>query len=324
MRALVTGAGGFVGQWLSRALLAAHWEVTGLTPDEAPATPVLSAGERAAVRWRRADIRDGTALDAALDAARPDAIFHLAGISFLPGAAADPGLACEVNVVGAARLLGAVRERKRAGTLDPAVVVAGSGEQYGRHDAGALPLREDAAQRPRTVYAASKAAQEVIALEAHRSDGVRVVAARSFNHSGAGQHPPFLLPSLVARVLERRAAAAAGAPPAPVPIGNTSTIRDYLHVNDVVRAYLALAERGQAGEAYNVCSGVGLSVGEVAERVLRRCGVSLPLQVSDALVRPAEVPAMIGDHGKLREATGWAPVHSFDDILDDLIHAATH
>ncbi len=108
-------------------------------------------------------------------------------------------------------------------------------------------------------------------------------------------------------------------------MGNQSPVRDYLHVSDVVAAYIALAERGTPGEAYNVASGVGTSAGTVGRRVLQRHGLDLPLATDPAHARPADVPALVGDPAKLRAATGWAPRLDLDDILDDLIqhHDAT-
>jgi GDP-4-dehydro-6-deoxy-D-mannose reductase len=321
MRALVTGAAGFVGQWLCRALLAEGWQVTGATLEASPNNPLLTPDEQRAVSWVMADVRRAADIRAALDAAQsPDAIFHLAGVSFVPGAASDPGLTCEVNVVAAARLLGEVRVRRRAGVLDPVVVVVGSAEQYGRHEAPDLPLSEGAEQRPLTVYAASKAAQEVFALEAYRSEGVRVVATRSFNHSGAGQAQHFLLPALVRRALALRGDPSDGK----LMIGNRDTVRDFLHVRDVVRAYILLAQRGVAGEAYNVSSGVGRRVEDLAAEALAALGVRAELTTDPALARKVEVPALVGDSTKLRRATGWAPALGTSDIIHDLIHAATH
>jgi GDP-4-dehydro-6-deoxy-D-mannose reductase len=315
VRALVTGAGGFVGQWLVRALLARGDDVTA-TALSSPA----GGGAGEGVRWLVGDVRDAAHLEAALDAARPDVIVHLAGVTFVPHAAEDPGVAVEVNVAATARLLGLVRRRRRAGTLDPVVVVVGSAEQYGRHDAEELPLREDAEQRPHTVYAATKVAQEAVALEAFRSEGVRVLAARSFNHSGRGQQSRFLLPGLVARA---KALAREGG--GRLVMGNQAPVRDFLHVSDVVAAYIAMAERGAAGEAYNVASGRGYSTGEVAGRVLERLGVDAAVESDPSLVRPVDVPALVGDASKLRAASGWAPRLALDDILDDLIqhHDAT-
>ena len=107
-------------------------------------------------------------------------------------------------------------------------------------------------------------------------------------------------------------------------VGNTSPIRDFLHVSDVVSAYISLLQRGTPGQAYNVASGTGRSVQDVVERVLQRVGVTAPLVADPALVRPVDVPALVGNSHKLQQATGWRPKATFDDIIDDLIHAATH
>ncbi len=321
MRALVTGAAGFVGQWLVRDLLAAGHDVTGLTPvDPSAAATLLSTDEQADVDWLMGDVRRIEDVRRALDVAAPDVVYHLAGVSSVTAATSDPGTATEVNVVGAARLLGEVRVRRRVGVLDPAVIIVGSGEQYGRHDKSELPLTEDAEQRPLTVYAATKAAQEVLALEAFRSEGVRVVATRSFNHSGPGQAPGFLLPSLVRRALALRAGAANGGERrAALSLGNTSSVRDFLHVADVAAAYIALAARGRSGEIYNVSSGVGVSVKELAVQVLAATGVKAPLATDPALARPVDVPALVGDNTRLRDATGWAPTRSLRTLIDDLV-----
>jgi GDP-4-dehydro-6-deoxy-D-mannose reductase len=298
------------------ALIEGGWTVTGTTGSQDEATDAAADRRLAAAEWLAGDVRDAAHLATALDVARPDLVVHLAGVSHVPTAGADPGHAAEVNVVAAARLLGVVRERRGAGVLDPTVLVIGSGEQYGRHD-GLAPLDERAEQRPHSVYAATKSAQEAVALEAWRSEGVRVIVTRSFNHSGPGQRDRFLLPGLVSRALALRAAGGDV-----LRLGNQAPVRDFLHVADVAAAYIALAERGRPGEAYNVARGVGRSVGEVARRVLERVGVAARLETDPALARPADVPALVGSPAKLAAHTGWAPRRSFDDLLDDLIAAA--
>jgi GDP-4-dehydro-6-deoxy-D-mannose reductase len=322
MRVLVTGGAGFVGQWLIRALLARGDAVhsAGLHP-HAPASErrVLTDDEVAAVHWLEVDIRRVQQLEAAVDSSVPDAVFHLAAVSFVPNAQRAPAEAFDINVVGFVRLAGVLAARRRAGVLDPVVLVVGSAEQYGRHEPRNLPLVEEAPQRPLTVYAASKAAQEVAALQTFRTDGLRVVATRSFNHSGPGQDPSFLLPALVRRGIAVRDGGSAA-----LPIGNGDTVRDFLHVADVVEAYLTLAERGEAGEVYNVCSGEGASVRELAQHVLLRLGVRAEIVGDQSLMRPVDVPALVGSPAKLQRATGWRPTHARADIIDDLIHAATH
>ncbi len=317
--ALVTGAAGFVGQWLSGALLQGGWSVSGVALAPLEHSVVLTDDERAAITWHQADVRDGAALGAALDATPPDAIFHLAGISYVPAADADPGDACDVNATAAARLLAAVAARRAAGTMDPSVIVVGSAEQYGRQPDTRMPLPETADQCPLTVYAATKAAQEVYALQTWRRDGLRVVATRPFNHTGRGQSERFLVPALVRRALDLRSAGGQA-----LSIGNVTPIRDIAHVSDVVRAYILLADLGEPGSAYNVCTGVGHSVGEIAARVLGRVGVDARLAPADEHARAVDVPVLIGSPAKLTAGTGWMPARTLDDCIDDLIHAATH
>src|SRR5919201_148897 len=123
MRALVTGAAGFVGQWVCRELLNRGFDVFGALLETEPPRGALSAEERRQVRWIRADVRRPEDCRRLVDESAPDAVFHLAGIAFVPAASADPAAALEVNVLAAARLLGEIRERRRAGTLDPVVLV---------------------------------------------------------------------------------------------------------------------------------------------------------------------------------------------------------
>jgi GDP-4-dehydro-6-deoxy-D-mannose reductase len=298
-------------------MLERGWSVTAAGIGSAPEVPVLDAAQRDAVRWAPMDVTRQGDVAAVLEDVSPDVVLHLAAVSHVPAATQNPALAFEVNAVGTLRLLAEVARLKRSGAVDPVVLVVGSSEQYGRHEPSAMPLAEDAPQRPLTLYAASKVAQEVVALQAFRSEGIRVVCTRSFNHSGAGQRSDFLLPALVRRAL--------ALPPegGTLTIGNGETVRDFLHVEDVVNAYLSLLDAGGAGEAYNVCSGEGLSVRTLAGLVLQRVGVSADISTDQAFARPVDVPVQIGSNAKLRRATGWAPRHTREDIIDDLIHAAT-
>lgn len=315
MRALITGGNGFVGQWLARALLARGDHVVSAGLQREPVHSVLSDEETRAVEWTVVDVRSREQVERAVDAARSDVIFHLAAVSFPPDAERSPELTYDVNVSGAVRLLAAVARRRQAGEADPVVVVVGSAVQYGRHDAAEMPLREDAELRPATVYGASKAAQEIAALQAFRHDGVRVICVRAFNHSGVGHAPQYLLPSLVARA--RRIAA--GAERA-LRLGN-DVVRDYLHVEDVASAYLSLAERGRAGEIYNVASGSGIRTVELARDVLLRAGVAAEISSEPTLARASDIPTLIGSPAKLIHDTGWAPRKTHSDIIDDLLNA---
>jgi GDP-4-dehydro-6-deoxy-D-mannose reductase len=312
VRALLTGGTGFVGRWLTRALLDRGDEVdlTGLIdPAETP--------DREHVRWKSADMRSADDVEAMVEWSRPDVVFHLAGVSFQADADRSPAMAYDVNTLGAVRLLAAIGRRRTAGMMDPVVLIVGTAVQYGQHAADEMPLAETAAQRPPTVYAASKAAQEIAALQLAMSSGVRVVCTRSFNHSGPGQPEQYVIPSLVARV---RRILSGGT--RTLQLGN-DVIRDFLHVDDAVSAYLYLADRGHTGEVYNVCSGTGVSTRDLAERVLLRTGISADISTEPSLVRATDVPILVGSPAKLERDTGWAPRKTHDDIIDDLLNATT-
>jgi GDP-4-dehydro-6-deoxy-D-mannose reductase len=118
------------------------------------------------------------------------------------------------------------------------------------------------------------------------------------------------MPALVNRV--------ATIPDGDIPIGN-DVVRDYLHIDDVVRAYLALASRGSPGEVYNVASGAGISVREIATEALRRAGKSGRVTSDPSLQRTADMPVLIGSSAKLQRDTGWRPTRPWQDILDDLM-----
>lgn len=316
-RALVTGGHGFVAQWAIRAMLERGWSVTAAGIGSVTESAVLDAHQRASATWADMDVTQQSQVAEVLERAAPDVVLHLAAISHVLDARRNPAQAFEVNTVGAVRLLAEIARLRSTSSCDPVVLVVGSAEQYGRHDENEMPLSEEAAQRPLTHYAASKSSQEVAALQVWRSEGVRLLCTRTFSHSGVGQPSQFLLPALVAR--------AVGLPPSGgrVAIGNGDTVRDFLHVSDVVEAYLALLELGAAGEVYNVCSGEGISVRALAESVLQRVGIPAEISTDPALSRPVDVPTQIGSNAKLRAATRWAPRHTREDIIDDLIHAAT-
>lgn len=320
-RALVTGASGFVGPWLCRALLREGWAVTGVSLTSLPADSILSETERTAIRWIQADLLSGSTIAQVVGESTPDAVFHLAGISFVPAFGDDPLAGFRTNVETTVSILAAVKQLRGASTLDPVVLVIGSAEQYGRHSSQEGLLTERSECRPATWYAASKAAQEAMALGAFRAEGLRVIATRSFNQAGPGQSQRFLLPSLVQRI---RSLGVAPGGRGTLALGNVDTTRDFLHVTDAVEAYLALVERGVPGEVYNVCSGTAVTVEELAREVSARAGIEAELVSEPSLRRVVDAPWLVGDNAKLRSTTGWAPRRSRSDIIDDLLNAASH
>lgn len=309
MRLLVTGAGGFVGGHLVEQVRR-----------EAPATSlhgvVLPHGSLAwstaqGARVVEADLDDPAAAAAVIDEVRPDAIVHLAGQSSVHQSWLDPGGTLRTNVLGIVHLLDAAR---RAG-LAPAVLVVGSAEEYGPVAEAELPIRETAPLRPASPYAVSKVAQGALALLYGPAGGMRVVLTRTFHHTGPGRGEAFAESSFARQIAEIEA----GLRPPVIEVGNLDAVRDFSDVRDVVRAYLLLLERGEPGQAYNVCSGRGRSIREILDLLLARSTARVEVRLDRDRLRPADVPSQVGDPSRLRAATGWEPEIPLEQTLADLL-----
>lgn len=295
MKALITGAGGFVGRHLRDHLRASDDDVVGLGPGEDLDVDVLDA-------------------DAVVDAvgeAGAEVVYHLAARSHVGDSWSDPGLVFRVNAEGTLNVLQACRTHG----VDR-VVMVGSADEYGAVEDDSAPLTEDAPLRPLTPYGASKVAADYLALQAFLGWGVPTVRVRAFNHTGPGQPDRFLIPALARRVVECERSEADE-----ITVGNLDPVRDFTDVRDVVRAYRLLAEHGRPGGAYNVCSGIGTSVREVLEQILALATRPLEYRVDESLVRPVDVPRLVGDPSKIRNDTGWSPDFSLERTLTDVLDA---
>jgi GDP-4-dehydro-6-deoxy-D-mannose reductase len=317
MRAFVTGLDGFVGQWLVRALMASRDDVAGGSRTTNPSYNILTPDEAARLTWFPLELRDGAGLSEAIRSWRPDAVFHLAAQASVRAAMDDPAGTIDANVIGTARLM----EACRACAPDASILYVGSAEAYGEADPSELPLSESTPLRPTNPYAASKAAAEIVAMQYARAGALRVVATRSFNHTGPGQRTTFALPAFAQQIADIEI----GNKPPVIRVGNLSPRRDFTDVRDVVRAYRLLAERGQSGTAYNVCSGRSVSMREALDELLRIAGVEVSVEVDTALTRPVDTPDIVGDYSLLRRDTGWEPEVPLATTLRDLLawHRAT-
>jgi GDP-4-dehydro-6-deoxy-D-mannose reductase len=311
VRALVTGADGFVGRRLVRALLARDHEVVAACRPGGPAPPEWLGPDAGRVRCIPLELAGSDPLP--IGAEPVDAVAHLAAVSSGAAARSDPAYAWEVNAVGTVRLLAAVLDRRARGE-DPLFLLVSSGEVYGMGEPRAR--RETDPVAPVAPYATSKAAAELAALECWRRTALRVVIARPFPHTGAGQAPAFVVPGFVARLREARRTGARR-----VTTGNLEPVRDLLDVRDVVAAYVGLLEQGKAGETYNVARGEGISVRQLFERLANLLGVDATPEVNRALLRPGDIPHLVGDPTKLERATGWCPTITLDETLRGVVNA---
>ena len=292
MRALITGAGGFVGVHLVR-----HLEEQG---DDVVQLERNVDG---------IDITDADALTDAVVAAKPEAVYHLAGAADVGGSWAEPRSTFLANALGTLNVLEASRE---AGA--ERVLAVTSADVYGRVTQDELPLDEGQPLRPVSPYAASKVAADALAQQAWLGHKLPVVRVRAFNHLGPGQSDRFVAPSVAARIARNERDGGDE-----VPIGNMTPRRDVTDVRDVVRAYRLLVEAGEAGAVYNVCRGSAVSVEQLAQALIGMARKPMRLVSDPALQRPVDIPVLVGDNSALRRATGWEPTIPLEQTLSDVL-----
>jgi GDP-4-dehydro-6-deoxy-D-mannose reductase len=315
MRILVTGADGFVGSRLVPELLERGHDVGAAV---LPGAPNTMQARRGALP-DGAIIRDLNLLDArsveSLAKGGWDAVVHLAAATSGAEASRNPIAAWEVNVLGTVRLCESLGRLHTEGA-DPLFLLVSSAEVYGAGSRVARVETDEA--RPRSAYAASKLAAETAVLEVCRRTGLRVIVARPFPHTGAGQDDRFVVPAFVKRVLEAKRNQISS-----IEVGNLDPVRDFLHVDDVVDAYCSLIDSGIAGEIYNVASGAGVSISDILTMVVAAVEHDVQTEVNPELVRPADVPFLVGDSSKLRIRAGWKPKLSLEQAIREVVDAQT-
>ena len=293
-KVLITGISGFIGSHLTRRLTAAGMHVSGLSTDDV--TGIDGVPELVV---EHIDILDVDALNAAIDRYAPEAVVHLAALSHVGASWTRPGDYLRVNFVGTRNLVRAARGCK--------VLFASSAEVYGRVPDEEQPIREEQPLNPLSPYAMTKACAERLALD----HGALVV--RSFNAVGPGQARSFAMPSFATQL----AAIKRGEREPVLKVGDLSPRRDFLHVADAASAWQVLIEKGEAGRIYNLAGGEPFSILEALNRLIKVSGVRAKLEHDSKRDRPADLPLLCGDAGRLREL-GWKPEHNLTEALRDL------
>jgi nucleoside-diphosphate-sugar epimerase len=277
-RALITGLSGFTGRYVAQELRDAGYEVFGtITPGHAP-----GEGEYAV------DLNDRAGLAAMVQQVQPDVVAHLAAIAFVGHG--DVEQIYRVNVAGTRNLLEALAGLEKKPS---AVLLASSANVYGNTDVGII--NEDVPAAPANDYAVSKLAMEYMARL--WQDKLPLIVVRPFNYTGVGQHENFLLPKIVSHF--RRKAA-------DIELGNLHVWRDFSDVRMVAASYRKLLAAGPAaaGQAFNICSGHGYSLGEALDMMADIAGYKINVHVNPAFVRANEVVRLVGDNRRLVAATG--------------------
>jgi GDP-4-dehydro-6-deoxy-D-mannose reductase len=298
VRVLITGATGFVGGYLVEHLRAGGHEVTGTSLEE-------TAG------FMKVDMRDPAAIAAAVVAARPERVFHLAAQSRAALSWKEPALTYEINVSGTHYLLEALHEHHP----DAGVLLPCTSDQYGVVAPDECPIDESTHEKPVSPYAVSKSAQEGVGRTFHFAFGMFVVATRAFMHVGPGQPPTFATGDWARQI----ALAEAGLRARELSVGNLDVAREFADVRDVVTAYVQILENGTPGETYNVATGDARTLREALRILLDAAEVEMEVRVDPGKIRPADPPLLQGDGTKLRRATGWEPRRKPEQTLVEVL-----
>jgi len=307
VRVLVTGANGFVGRSVVRRLLAEGDSVIAAVGPGASGNPAA-----AKLTTVPLDLANDVSVRACF-ADPVDAVIHLAAIALSRAADRDPALAWSINAEGTGRLTAALADAAARWKTKPLFLLASTADIYAWQK---RPIKEEDCVQPSTPYSASKLGAELAAEQVARCCGLKVIIARPFPHSGAGQDESFWIPARcrILREAKRNGWAA-------VPVGDLTAVRDYLHVDDVADAYALLLQRGTPGEVYNLATGRAVTLDEIHTRLEQLLGVAPKREVDSSQVRKEARPYLVGDAAKLRAATGWTPRRSLDDILKDVLDA---
>lgn len=287
MRVFVTGAGGFVGRRLLPSLDQMGHEAIGAD--------------------REVDVTDESAIQRAFEKASPDAIIHLAALSSVAESWRRAEECFHLNFVGTRNVLRAMQDVAPAARL----LLISSADVYAATRPQTEPFDEKTPLRPRSPYARSKAAAELLGARA-AARGLDVVRVRAFNHTGAGQADTFVASSFARQV----AAIANGQEKAEMQVGNLASVRDFLHVDDVIRAYEALLDPGVPADVYNVASERATSIQDVLDLLTARAGIAPRVERDPDRYRPTDW--LVGSAAKLRNATGWAPRIPLEALLEEL------
>lgn len=305
---VVTGAGGFVGQYLIQEL----WrEWPGVKLVAWDRIELMGKGWDGAIQTAVVDITEPDTFKDFVKRLQPDWIVHLAALALVGESFKKKELYAAVNVEGTRRLLEVVAQASPA----TRILAISSADVYGlAAKEYSCPLPELALSecRPANPYAESKLAMEEMIHANYRE---QCIVVRPFPHIGPGQARGFVMADFASQIAE----AEVGQGEAVIRVGNLTAQRDFTDVRDVVKAYRLLMESGKLGETYNVGSGKAVSIRQILDELLALSSAKVVVRQDPELVRPVEVPCVVGDCHRLEKAVGWKPVIELDQTLREIM-----
>lgn len=312
---LITGATGMVGSTIIDYILAEHpgYDIVALRRRRSDLKNVLHLLHHPKVHWETADITDTHSIYTVLRKYEPERCFHTAAMSHVPTSWLTPAECMNTNVIGQINLFEAIREV----CPECRIQICGSSEEYGMVYKDELPVKETNPLRPLSPYGCSKVAQDVLGYQYAQSYHMKIVRTRAFNHSGARRHEGFAEATFSIQIAQIEK----GLREPVIYHGNLEAIRDMTNVRDVVRAYWMSLDGGcEWGEVYNICSGNSPRIQDILDYLLSLTDRRIKTKEDPERMRPSDVPVLIGDSTKFREATSWAPTYTWQETIAECLN----
>ena len=255
------------------------------------------------------DIRDKDKVMEMISEAKPDIVVHLAAISNVWQSWRNQKLTYEVNFIGSSNLLEAVAYHNK----DARVLLMSSAEVYG---ARREPLTEETPPSVKNPYSLSKYAMEMLGDLYVMSRHLHVVKVRSFNFTGPGQEMHFVCSDFAHQIAEIEK----GNRDPVIRVGNLSAIRDFSDVRDIARYLALIAQQGESGETYNICSGKTYSIREILDMLCNFSKENIRVEIDQKKFRPVDIPVLSGDCTRIKEQFGLTPDFSLKQTLMDVLN----
>jgi GDP-mannose 4,6-dehydratase len=280
------------------------------------------------IKFIEADLLDRGSLYLLIQEARPDYVFHFAAQSFPQTSFYTPTATLQTNAIGTTNLLDELMIARDHKVCDPVIVSVSSSEVYGMPLESELPIKETNPIRAANPYSISKVTHDLMSQYYYSAYGLKVVITRMFSHEGARRGKKFALSSFAYQIVQHERSLGKFRSTYSYPdsvdikVGNLNSVRTYAHISDAVRAYWLAATKGTVGEVYNIGGEYTCKVGDALEKLLSKSRLSRPIfkiVVDPELIRPTDITLQVPDCTKFKQATGWVPVKSLDDIADDLL-----
>lgn len=312
-RFLITGFSGFVGRHFLQYLYDTKEEMDVFGIDiRKPAFDFTAYSDRLHIQFQEVNLLARSELKNVLERFQPHYILHLASFSSVAFSWQHPEESFVNNTNIFLNLTGVLKELE----LPCRVLSIGSSEEYGNVMAEHLPLRESMQLQPVSPYAVARVSQEMLSKVFVDSYHLDIILTRSFNHIGPWQDERFVVPSFIRRILNIKDE---GLSEGTIETGDTTIVRDFVDVRDVVNAYYMLLMDGTPGEIYNICSGTGIALADIINQVADIVGIKVHTKVNPEYVRPNDNRVVIGSHDKLTTELGWQPVISWNRTLQDMV-----